>query len=196
MVQRAHGTCLGPPQDPLRWGSDVDRADTICCFNRHYAEYRGYFRTTTFHDDQSTAETTVFYDSITGRPLFEAPLGRSFAEFYQESYDHGWPSFRDAEVRPDFVRVLEDGEVVSVDGTHLGHNLPDDKGNRYCINLISVAGYPQEPTLVPTPAPPTPTTPTPTTAMPEPAADSGNTAATAAAPWRMLCLAALGWLAF
>ena len=29
---------------------------------------------------------------------------------------------------------------MSVDGTHLGHNLPDDDGNRYCINLVSVAG--------------------------------------------------------
>ena len=24
----------------------------------------------------------------------------------------------------------------SLDGTHLGHNLPDSKGNRYCINLV------------------------------------------------------------
>ena len=31
---------------------------------------------------------------------------------------------------------------MSVDGTHLGHNLPDDAGNRYCINLVSVAGRP------------------------------------------------------
>jgi len=38
------------------------------------------------------------------------------------------------------VRVLSDGETVSVDGTHLGHNLPDSSGNRYCINLVSVAG--------------------------------------------------------
>jgi peptide methionine sulfoxide reductase MsrB len=30
-----------------------------------------------------------------------------------------------------------------VDGTHLGHNLPDGKGNRYCINLVSVAGRPE-----------------------------------------------------
>jgi len=33
---------------------------------------------------------------------------------------------------------------VSVDGTHLGHNLPDKFGNRYCINLVSVAGNPVE----------------------------------------------------
>ena len=32
---------------------------------------------------------------------------------------------------------------MSVDGTHLGHNLPDKKGSRYCINLVSVAGNPK-----------------------------------------------------
>ncbi len=29
-----------------------------------------------------------------------------------------------------------------MDGTHLGHNLPDHRGNRYCINLVSIAGRP------------------------------------------------------
>ena len=42
----------------------------------------------------------------------------------------------------DNVRVLSDGEAVSLNGTHLGHNLPDRSGNRYCINLVSVAGLP------------------------------------------------------
>lgn len=41
----------------------------------------------------------------------------------------------------DNVRVLRgDNEAVSVDGTHLGHNIPDSAGNRYCINLVSIAG--------------------------------------------------------
>ena len=31
-------------------------------------------------------------------------------------------------------------QAFSLDGTHLGHNLPDRSGNRYCINLVSVAG--------------------------------------------------------
>jgi peptide methionine sulfoxide reductase MsrB len=75
--------------------------------------------------------------------LFVAPRGRTFDEFLVESRRHGWPSFRDEEVVWDNVRVLEDGESVSVDGTHLGHNLPDRSGNRYCINLVSVAGQPQ-----------------------------------------------------
>ena len=40
--------------------------------------------------------------------------------------------------------MLANGEVVSIDGTHLGHNLPDANGNRYCINLVSVAGFPAD----------------------------------------------------
>ena len=85
----------------------------------------------------------TFYDSNTGKPLFVAPQGRTFDEFVMESMSHGWPSFRDEEVVWENVRCLSDGEAVSLDGTHLGHNLPDWSGsNRYCINLVSVAGQP------------------------------------------------------
>ena len=84
----------------------------------------------------------TFYDSNTGMPLFFAPRGRTMEEFLVESRAHGWPSFRDQEVNWDEVRVLPDGETVSLAGTHLGHNLPDGKGSRYCINLVSVAGNP------------------------------------------------------
>ena len=38
--------------------------------------------------------------------------------------------------------MLPDGETVSTAGTHLGHNIPDQRGNRYCINLCSVAHQP------------------------------------------------------
>ena len=75
---------------------------------------------------------------MTGKPLFTAGKERSWDAFVKESKSHGWPSFRDSEVNWDYVRVLPDGECVSVDGTHLGHNLPDRSGNRYCINLVSV----------------------------------------------------------
>jgi peptide methionine sulfoxide reductase MsrB len=85
-------------------------------------------------------EDITFYDSVTGKHLFIAPKGRTMEEFKKESQSHGWPSFRDAEVVWDNVRCLDNGEAVSVDGTHLGHNLPDSKGDRYCINLVSVAG--------------------------------------------------------
>jgi peptide methionine sulfoxide reductase MsrB len=63
-------------------------------------------------------------------------------DFLAESKQHGWPSFRDDEVNWKQVRCLRGGEAVSLAGTHLGHNLPDGKGNRYCINLVSVAGNP------------------------------------------------------
>jgi len=86
-------------------------------------------------------ETPIdYYDSVTGKLLFTAPKGRTYDEFVKETMSHGWPSFRDEEVNWEEVRVLKDGETVSVTGTHLGHNLPDGKGNRYCINLVSVAG--------------------------------------------------------
>jgi peptide methionine sulfoxide reductase MsrB len=86
----------------------------------------------------------MFYDSVTGKPLFKAPIGRTMSGFLKESQDHGWPSFRDEEVIWENVRCLENGEAVSLDGSHLGHNLPDNRGNRYCINLVSVAGKPSE----------------------------------------------------
>ncbi len=134
MKPKAHGTSMAPVQDNLRWNVDGRTADRICSFNRHYAEYAGYWETTSFLSEVSRSEPTVYYDSVTGKPLFVAPIGRSMAEFLSESKTHGWPSFRDEEVVWENMRVLKTtGEAVSADGTHLGHNLPDAKGNRYCI---------------------------------------------------------------
>lgn len=82
------------------------------------------------------------YDSVTGDPLFVAPRGRTLQDFLDEGKAHGWPSFRDEEVVWESVRVLPDGEVVSTAGTHLGHNIPDERGNRFCINLCSIAHLP------------------------------------------------------
>ena len=78
--------------------------------------------------EASETKEITFYDSNTGTPLFHAPVGRSWEDFIRESKNHGWPSFRDAETNWDYVRCLSNGETVSVDGTHLGHNLPDHKG--------------------------------------------------------------------
>lgn len=138
MKPKSHGTCATPVKASVRWGCDSALADRICCYNRHYAEHSGYWLTTNFLKEVDRKGETTFYDSVSGKPLFIAPRGRTFAEFEAESRSHGWPSFRDAEVIWDDVRVLEDGETVSLAGTHLGHNLPDRKGNRYCINLVSV----------------------------------------------------------
>jgi len=90
--------------------------------------------------DKTSDTPITFLDSVSGKPLFRAPIGRSWDDFIKESKSHGWPSFRDDEVIWDNVRCLSNGEAISLDGTHLGHNLPDRKGNRYCINLVSVAG--------------------------------------------------------
>lgn len=143
MWKKEHGTSSKPVQEKLRWKCDRGTADRICCFNRHYAEQSGYWRTTSFMDEVKCDGETTYYDSVTGKPLFVAPRGRSFKEFVKESDAHGWPSFRDEEVVWENVRCLRNGECVSVDGTHLGHNLPDGRGNRYCINLVSVAGQPE-----------------------------------------------------
>mmetsp|Transcript_2314 Transcript_2314/g.4915 ORF Transcript_2314/g.4915 Transcript_2314/m.4915 type:complete len:182 (+) Transcript_2314:80-625(+) len=148
MSKKAHGTSSVPVQQNLRWKCDRDVADRISNFNRHYAEFSGYFKTVPeflneANDTPADGEIT-FYDSNTGKPLFYAPRGRTMEQFLLESRNHGWPSFRDEETNWDYVRVLPNGETVSVDGTHLGHNLPDKKGSRYCINLVCVAGRPEE----------------------------------------------------
>jgi hypothetical protein len=146
MSTKAHGTSDKPVQEELRWNCDFTVADRICNFNRHYAEYAGYWTSTTFLKDIKEGKEELpiqFYDSVTGKLLFSAPVGRSLEDFLKESQSHGWPSFRDEEVNWEYVRCLKNGECISTTGTHLGHNLPDRSGNRYCINLVSVAGKPE-----------------------------------------------------
>ena len=121
----------------LIWQLTVDKTG-------HYAEHAGYWETTAFLSEIDRSKPMHFYDSNTGKLLFTAPIGRTWDDFLEESRHHGWPSFRDAEVNWDYVRVLPNGEAVSVDGTHLGHDIPDQKGRRYCINLVSVAAYGSE----------------------------------------------------
>lgn len=144
MVQKAHGTSAAPVQSDLLYGVDNQLADRICNYNRMWAELGGYFQKTSFEDTVINSQGPItFYDSVSGKPLFVAPKNRSAEDFVKESRKHGWPSFRDDEVVWENVRVLKNsGETVSVGGTHLGHNLPDSKGNRYCINLVSIAGKP------------------------------------------------------
>ncbi len=150
MKQKEHGTCTKAVQDDLLWGVSAKLADEICCFNRHYAEHSGYFKTTTKTNYLMTVDrtkATTYYDSVQGKPVFIGPKSRTFEEFEEESRDHGWPSFRVDEVVWDNVRVLPDGECVTVDGVHLGHNIPDKHGPRFCINLVCIAGKPLASTL-------------------------------------------------
>jgi hypothetical protein len=143
MSPKAHGTSNTPVQSDLLYNVSNKLADRISNYNRHFAEMAGSYLDTPMEDIVRRNQQVTFYDSNTGKPLFVAPVGRSVDDFLEESRIHGWPSFRDAEVVWDNVRVLRNsGETVSVDGTHLGHNLPDRNGNRYCINLVSIAGKP------------------------------------------------------
>jgi peptide methionine sulfoxide reductase MsrB len=118
-------------------------AELIPVCSAPLASLRIDWKSTNYLKEVDREKPTVYYDSVTGKPLFVAPIGRTMSEFLAESDTHGWPSFRDQEVVWENMRVLKStGESVSADGTHLGHNLPDGKGNRYCINLVSIAGRP------------------------------------------------------
>jgi hypothetical protein len=51
----------------------------------------GYFQSTAFEETVMNAkEPLTFYDSVTGKPLFVAPINRSATQFVEESKIHGW----------------------------------------------------------------------------------------------------------
>ena len=145
---QAFGSCVAQPSTgaPLRWNSNPVTADRICCHNRNFANHFlregwGYWESTSFREENHItrrASSVTFYDVASGLPVFNAPRGRSWIAFLTEWKYTGWPSFRDAEVVWDNVIILPDGETASVNGTHLGHNLPDGR-NRYHANLVCIA---------------------------------------------------------
>ena len=123
---------------------DYSVANRICCNNHRFAEYKGYLAANEvdFFGRLDPSAETVFYDSVCGVPLFIAPRGRTFDEFKQESLKHGWPSFRPEELVSENVIIHNDGRMESVCKTHLGHNLPSGGVDRYCIDLVCMAGEP------------------------------------------------------
>ena len=126
---------------------DYEVADRICCHNHRFAEIRGYLaapEVDLFGRLDPSVETT-FYDSVCGIPLFIAPRGRTFEEFKEESLHHGWPSFRPEEMISENVIIHDDGRMESKCLTHLGHNLPSGGVDRYCIDLVCIAGAPLSP---------------------------------------------------
>jgi len=125
---------------------DYDLADQICCDNHVFAEPSGYQTQSQVNlfrrlDDSEGAEN-IFYDSVCGIPLFIAPRGRTFDEFEDESIRHGWPSFRPEEMISENIKIYSNGRMESKCGTHLGHNLPEGGVDRYCIDLVCIAGTP------------------------------------------------------
>ena len=86
MDQKDHGTSAMPVQENLRYGVSRKLADRISNYNRRFAELGGYFQETSFEDVVRAANGPVtFYDSNTGKALFQAPIGRSVDEFIDES---------------------------------------------------------------------------------------------------------------
>ena len=59
-----------------------------------------------------------------------------------ETQEHGWPSFRAAEVVQGNVLTAADGTtLVSACGTKLGTNEPDPDGtDRFCMDLVCISG--------------------------------------------------------
>ena len=152
--------CSGPVMKGLKYGISgrtpagvpvaVDAgemlADVVCCDTRAlpFAEPQFLYQApdVALFSKMDAAGVTTFYDSVCGVPLFKAPVNRSFADFKADTDEHGWPSFRSAEVVREHVH-LNDTLVTSSCGTHLGTYLPDDKGPRWCIDLACVAGSPE-----------------------------------------------------
>jgi len=152
-------TCKGPVQPNLRFGISgrtqptvpvsVDPfeslAEAVCCDSRvlPFAEPRFLFQAPdiALYSKMDATGVTTFYDSVCGLPLFRAPVNRTFAEFQADTDEHGWPSFRPAEVVTANV-VTGKEYVTSTCGTHLGSYLPDENGPRWCMDLSCVAGNP------------------------------------------------------
>ena len=126
---------------------DYDFADYICCHNHIWAEDKGYlaFPEVDLFSRLDPEAETIWYDSVCGIPLFISPRGRSFEDFKEESLYHGWPSFRPEEIVSENVIIHDDGRMESRCLTHLGHNIPKDGIDRYCIDLLCIAGAPLSP---------------------------------------------------
>jgi len=153
-------TCSSPVQPKLRYNisgrtepdvpvpvdPDESLAEAVCCDSRTkvFAEPQFLFEAPDIALFSRLEEgTTVFYDSVCGLPLFRAPVNRSVEDFKADTVEHGWPSFRSAEVvQENVVTNTTTGFVYSTCGTHLGSYLPDERGPRWCMDLSCISGYP------------------------------------------------------
>jgi len=151
-------TCQGPIQANLRYnistrtlatipvpvGDGETLAEATCCDSRTkvYAEPQFLYQAPDIALFSKLKGVTTFYDPVCGLPLFRAPMNRTMAEFKADTDEHGWPSFRSAEVVAENVHTEEGGFVYSKCGTHLGSFLPDAKGSRWCMDLSCVSGNP------------------------------------------------------
>lgn len=131
------------PTIPVAVDADETLATAVCCDSRTkvFAEPQFLFQAPDIDLFSKINGTTTFYDSVCGLPLFTAPKGRTLQEFKDDTVEHGWPSFRPAELIAENVLTNQStGFVYSKCGTHLGSYLPDDKGARWCLDLSCIAG--------------------------------------------------------
>jgi len=151
-------SCSGPTQRALRFGisgrttptvpvvvdANETLADAVCCDTRTkpFAEPQFLFEAPDIAlFSKLDEDVTTFYDSVCGLPLFRAPMNRTLAEFKADTQEHGWPSFRPAEVvTENVITDMETGYVTSKCGTHLGSYLPDSQGARWCMDLSCISG--------------------------------------------------------
>jgi peptide methionine sulfoxide reductase MsrB len=158
-------TCNGPLQSNLRYNisslgneyitapvavnKDETLAEAIACDSRvnNYAEPRFLFQSpyVNLYKRMNQNGTTNFYDAQCGALLFTAPVGRTFQDFQDDTNEHGWPSFRPKEIHlKNFNQTSwENGDHVYTNcGTHLGTFLPDEKGDRWCMDVVGISGNP------------------------------------------------------
>lgn len=139
---------------PYQVADGATLADAICCDSAFepYAEPQFTFQrndVNLFAEMESSDEFkqfgyVTFYDSVCGEPLYRAPVGRSMEDFMEDTVEHYWPSFREAEIIEGATYVREGTDYVfSKCGTHLGSDLPEDSPwgrRRHCIDTVCVAG--------------------------------------------------------
>lgn len=134
---------LTPDGIPVITDDDESLAEAVCCDPNveFYAEPQNlYERVDLF--GAIGEDTTTFYDSVCGIPLFTAPVNRTMEDFAEDTREHGWPSFRKEEVHQGNVLIdTSNGLVTSSCGTHLGTFLPDERGDRWCIDLACISGH-------------------------------------------------------
>jgi len=157
---RKDDTCSGPVQGNLRYnissritpdvpvpvGATENLAEAVCCDKRTiaFAEPQFLFQAPDVSLFTKLEKgVTTFYDSVCGVPLFSTPVNRTLEDFKADTTEHGWPSFRPAEVNTDHVKTdIKTGLVTSSCGTHLGSYLPDKRGPRWCMDLSCISGNP------------------------------------------------------
>lgn len=133
------------PTVPVPVNDTETLADAVCCDKRAlpFAEPQFLFQAPdiNLYTEMNNKGVTVFYDSVCGLPLFQTPVNRTLADFQADTNEHGWPSFREAEIfAENIITDKATTYVTSKCGTHLGSYLPDANGPRWCMDLSCISG--------------------------------------------------------